>query len=139
MNKKIKKYCSLFICVVFAFLLVPTTARADVGPKPSVHITFEDLEDEICYGTLLSKNDSTGPSSAWDGIEANARHNENEGYGYSNLDYETWKELCESHGFIFNHWKIQREFNSIEDVDEFIRFLDSISVRYYDEVVGLND
>ena len=58
---------------------------------------------------------------------------------FDEVDYETWRELCESHGFIFNHWKIQREFNSIEDVDEFIRFLDSISVRYYDEVVGLND
>lgn len=95
MNKKIKKFCSLFICVVFAVLLVPVTARADVGPKPSVHITFESLGDELCYGTLLSKNDSTGPSSVWDGIEANARHNENEGYGYSNLDYETWKAFVE--------------------------------------------
>lgn len=89
MCKKIKKLCSLFLCVVFTFLLIPVTARADVGPKPSIRVTFEGLGDELCYGTLLSKNDTTGPYSVWDEIEANAQHNENEGYSHANLDYET--------------------------------------------------
>lgn len=95
MCNKIKKLCSLFICVAFAFMLSPVTARADVGPKPSIHITFEGLGDELCYGTLLSRNDSTGPSSAWDGTEANAQHNENESYSYANLDYEIWKAFAQ--------------------------------------------
>ena len=30
-------------------------------------IQFEHMGDELCYGTLLSKEKSTGPASAWDG------------------------------------------------------------------------
>ena len=57
---------------VFAFLLcfvlvmaMPITARADMGPKPSVRIEFTGIEGETYYGTLLSKHNSTGPASAW--------------------------------------------------------------------------
>lgn len=32
---------------------------------------------ELCYATLLSSKESTGPSSAWNGREEDARHNEN--------------------------------------------------------------
>ena len=59
---------------VFAFLLcfvlvmaIPITARADMGPKPSVRIEFTGIEGETYYGTLLSKHKSTGPASAWNG------------------------------------------------------------------------
>lgn len=45
------------------------TASADTGPKPSVRITFENMDDTLCYGTLLSLDPSTGPSSVWDGTE----------------------------------------------------------------------
>lgn len=44
---------------------------------------------------FLPQNDSTGPSSAWDGTEESAQHNENEAYSYANLDYETWKAFVE--------------------------------------------
>lgn len=44
-------------------------ASADTGPKPSVRITFENMDDTLCYGTLLSLEPSTGPSSVWDGTE----------------------------------------------------------------------
>ena len=44
-----------------------------------------------------------------------------------------WRELCEAHGFEFRHWRIVKVFGSIDDVDDFIRFLDLISTRYFDE------
>lgn len=95
MREKIKRLRSLLLSAVIFFGLIPISAKADVGPKPSIHISFEGLGDELCYGTLLSKNDSTGPSSAWDGIDAHAQHNENEEYSYADLDYLTWKAFVE--------------------------------------------
>ena len=73
-----KKFMTLLLCSIVVLVSFPMTARADFGPKPSVQIDFKGLEDELCYGTLLSDRESTGPSSAWDGNESDARHNENE-------------------------------------------------------------
>ena len=50
-------------------LLFPIDASADTGPKPSIVIQFKNMGDELCYGTLLSKDKTTGPYSAWDGSE----------------------------------------------------------------------
>lgn len=66
MKKKIIPY---LLCVVTFLILFPVTVSADMGPKPSIRISFENLGNKLCYGTLLSKYDSTGPSSAWDGGE----------------------------------------------------------------------
>ena len=73
---------------VFAFLLcfvlvmaMPITARADMGPKPSVRIEFTGIEGETYYGTLISLRDSTGPASAWNGNPDYAHyHPGDEGY-----------------------------------------------------------
>lgn len=62
------EHCSVFCEAGDAFKI-----RKDVGLKPSIHISFEGLGDELCYGTLLSKKDSIGPSSAWDEIDAHAQ------------------------------------------------------------------
>lgn len=78
-----KRIGTFLICFVFIFMLFPITANADIGPKPSVCITFKNMGDEICYGTLLSKTAATGPSSAWNGDEAPI-------YNY-NLDADIWK------------------------------------------------
>lgn len=99
------------MCVVMAMLIFPNTASADMGPKASVRILFENMGDELCYGTLLSKNPSTGPASVWDGSEEDARHNENERYSYATLDYATWKAFVDyedSDGYYFlqEGWKI---------------------------------
>ncbi len=59
-----KKKLVLFLCVVVAVLVLPTTAYADIGPKPSVTIRFDHMGSELCYGTLLSKEASVGPWSA---------------------------------------------------------------------------
>ena len=69
MKHNFKKIICLLICTLFISTLLPITASADTGPKASVRITFENMGDELCYGTLLSKKPSTGPNSAWDGNE----------------------------------------------------------------------
>lgn len=92
-------------------MLFPLTASADTGPKPSVKVSFKGLGDELCYATLLSKTESIGPASVWDGRDESARHNENESYSYSELDYKIWKAFVDyedSDGFYFLQlgWKI---------------------------------
>lgn len=104
-----KKMIFVCFCALLLVLLLPQTVSADMGPKPSVHITFEGLGEEVCYATLLSKVDSTGPYSAWDGTEANARYRENADYSYAELDYETWKAFAEyEDGFYFlqEGWRV---------------------------------
>lgn len=106
-----KRAFLLLLCAVSFLLIFPFTASADTGPKPSVKVTFNGLGDELCYATLLSKTDSTGPASVWDGREENARHNENESYSYAELDYKTWKAFVDykdADGFYFlqTGWKI---------------------------------
>lgn len=63
-----KQSLCLVLLIVFC-LLCPTVAFADMGPKPSVHITLQHLPGGPCYGTLLSERRSTGPSTAWDGTK----------------------------------------------------------------------
>ncbi len=89
-----KRNCSqiliTLLCAVFVFIAFPITANADMGPKESVRIKFENMDDELCYGTLLSKSKSTGPASVWDGVEENALTNEK--YPNSNyLDRAVWE------------------------------------------------
>lgn len=77
-----------------------------MGPKPSVNITFEGLGDALCYATLLSSVESTGPASAWNGKEEDAQHNENSEGNYSWLDYgyDVWKafvDYAEQDNFYF--------------------------------------
>lgn len=84
MKKRIVTPLICFVlCFGLIFMLNPITASADIGPKPSVRITFENMGDEVCYGTLLSKTRSTGPSFVWDGDKANIRN--------YNLDLDIWE------------------------------------------------
>lgn len=48
----------LFLVTLFACLCGMYTSRpanADMGPKPSVTVTFENLDGRVCYGTLIAK------------------------------------------------------------------------------------
>lgn len=93
--KKTWKRLLLFIGIIFG-LSVPLTAHADVGPKPSVHIRFKGIEGETYYGTLLANVESTGPYSAWNGVEEDARCEEGK--------YDIWKKFVEykdEDGFYF--------------------------------------
>lgn len=75
-------------------LLIPMTAGADAGPKPSVNITFSGLEDQTYYVTLLSERDSTGPWSAG-----------NEYYDYLDRDaWEAFQSYSDPDGFFFLTW-----------------------------------
>lgn len=105
-NNRFARMLAVPLCVVMLAMLCPLSARADMGPKPSVRISFENLGDELCYGTLLSKRESTGPSSAWDGTEEDARHNENPNgyYDYQPFGYTVWKafvDFAETDDFYF--------------------------------------
>ena len=89
--KRIQTVFLLILCAVMIAVGFSVTVRADMGPKPSVRIRFENMGDELCYGTLLSKTKSTGPASAWDGVESHAKHSDNKSYSYADFDYEIWK------------------------------------------------
>ena len=94
-------------------MVFPITASADTGPKPSVRITFENLGTEECWGTLLSSKPSTGPSSAWNGNEEDAQHNENPNgyYSYQKFGYDIWKAFVDydekdDYYFLQEAWQI---------------------------------
>ena len=113
MTKKGKRFKAIVMCFITGILWATMTVHADMGPKPSIQITFEGMGSEKCYGTLLSESISTGPSTAWDGTEADAKHNENELYSYKDLDYETWKAFVEYKdvdGFYFlqEGWQVNK-------------------------------
>ena len=90
-----------FVLLAPAFLRTePMKASADTGPKPSVHVTFENMGDELCYGTLLSKTPSTGPAEAWDGTEDGK-------YFFNGADETVWRafvEFKDEDGFYFLQW-----------------------------------
>ena len=44
----LRKMISLLICMILIISL-PVTAKADIGPKPSVRITFTGIEGETYY------------------------------------------------------------------------------------------
>ncbi len=59
-----KRLTTLFLVLLLLApaLLIP--ASADIGPKPSVTICFENPPEKDYYVTLLSQTSSTGPYSA---------------------------------------------------------------------------
>ena len=75
-KRKFKQFFIRVLCALFVFMALPVTIHADIGPKASVHIQFKNMPDELCYGTLLSEKESTGPASVWDGIKEHARKDE---------------------------------------------------------------
>lgn len=94
MKKKIGLF--LFCFMLIQLCILSNTVKADSGPKPSVNITFRNMGDELCYGTLLSKVESTGPAYVWDGSKENCQ--------YSGLDHDTWEAFVnykDSDGYYF--------------------------------------
>lgn len=79
-KRKRNQILAILLWLVSAVVAFPVTATADMGPKASVRIQFENMGDELCYGTLLSERESTGPASVWDGTEENARTYEEHPY-----------------------------------------------------------
>lgn len=58
-----RKLLVLFTAILFSLTLFSVTVSADIGPKPSVSISFLNMGSEECYCTLLSEHKSTGPHS----------------------------------------------------------------------------
>lgn len=87
----------MLFAVALCVLVAPnSTAQADTGPKPSVVVTFKNMGDELCYCTLLSKTETTGPHSVWEGREEDIK--------YSGLDEESFMAFVnykDSDGFFF--------------------------------------
>lgn len=112
-NRKLTRVFTALLCAVLVMMVFPITASADTGPKPSVRITFENLGTEECWGALLSSKPSTGPSSAWNGNEEDAQHNENPNgyYSYQKFGYDIWKAFVDydekdDYYFLQEAWQI---------------------------------
>ena len=112
-NRKLTRVFTALLCAVLVMMVFPITASADTGPKPSVRITFENLGTEECWGTLLSSKPSTGPSSAWNGNEEDAQHNENPNgyYSYQKFGDDIWKAFVDydekdDYYFLQEAWQI---------------------------------
>jgi len=85
----------IWAVMLFFVLLIPmftVTASADIGPKPSVTLSFKGLEDEKYYVTLLADTDSTGPWSK-NGLFRDS-------YGDVKV-WEKFKTYSDSDGFFF--------------------------------------
>ncbi len=96
MKNTFRKVSCFLLCALLTFLLFPLTVSADMGPKPSVRVSFENMGDELCYATLLSQKPSTGPQSVWDGNEEHINN--------GNLDLDIWRAFVEyedTDGFYF--------------------------------------
>ena len=101
MKRNFKKIICLLVCILFISALLPVTVSADTGPKASVRITFENMGDELCYGTLLSEERSTGPYSAWDGNEEHIHFDRLETIGISEELWSAFTYYEDSEGYYF--------------------------------------
>ncbi|HIX33539.1 MAG TPA: hypothetical protein IAA46_05910 [Candidatus Gemmiger avium] len=59
-----KRLTALLILLLVFALAMPLAAFADIGPKPSVRVTFTGAGGREFYATLLSQASGTGPYSA---------------------------------------------------------------------------
>jgi hypothetical protein len=112
----IKGIALLFFIALSLSIMFPATARADIGPKPSVVIDFKGLEGKEYYATLLSSVKSTGPYWAVEKNGNRARYKEGDeeyeifvkfaGYtdkdGYYFLQY--FKDCSETHQFSWTYY-----------------------------------
>ena len=53
------KMTFILLLLIVLLIAMPLTANADMGPKPSIVISFEGLENEKYYVTLLSESPTT--------------------------------------------------------------------------------
>ncbi len=110
-SKRLTDVLTMILCTVMVIMIFPVTANADMGPKASVRILFENMGNELCYGTLLSKQRTTGPATVWDGTDENARHNGNKNHSNETFDYNIWKAFVEykdadGYYFLQEGWKV---------------------------------
>ena len=61
------KMTFILLLLIVLLIAMPLVANADTGPKSSVIVSFEGLENEKYYVTLLSESPTTGPHRVYDG------------------------------------------------------------------------
>jgi hypothetical protein len=49
---------------------------------------------------------------------------------FDEVPKEEWEELCKTHGFEFLNWSIVRDFTGLQDVYDYIDFLDVVADKY---------
>ena len=101
-NKRRGKRRMLLFLICAAVLLSPAAAvSADIGPKPSVQITFTGMEGEEYYGTLLSLYDSTGGcGTGMTGMPAMKKGNMRFGKHLWNIRMRTGFTFCRNGGTV---------------------------------------
>ena len=67
------------LMVLCLFLSLSVSVFADMGPKPSVRVSFEHLPEGAVYGTLLSEQDHYGPHHSPDWSWQDGYHSEQHG------------------------------------------------------------
>lgn len=107
-----KKILSILLCVTIMFILMATTAYADIGPKPSVIIDFKGLKNESYYVTLLSEIPSTGPHSVLGEDPDNQRYYEGD------QEFEVWEKFV-SYEDVNGYYFLQY-FNDCTDTSQFV-------------------
>lgn len=108
-HKKVFIALTVILWGAMALFLFPTTAYADAGPKPSVHIRFENMGEELCYGTLLAEQEAYGPHSVWDGRQS---HIDPQG-----LDLDIWEAFAgytDPDGYHF--WQVGWQVNESKEI-----------------------
>ena len=73
------------ILALFLVCLLPLWAAADTGPKPSITVTPEGFGEDVCYLTLLSQTETTGPWSKQESFAASK-----DSYGDPEADEAVW-------------------------------------------------
>lgn len=101
---KHKRFSTLLVYTALMLTLV-TTAFADVGPKPSVRVDFTGGPGKLCYATLLSKEESTGPAHVyghgWDTKNMRQDGRDVEGDPGAEQIWNAFQNYEDSDGFYF--------------------------------------
>lgn len=85
---------SLFI-ILLVLVIFPSHVSADMGPKPSIRITFKNIDEEF-YVTLLSKEDGYGPYEVYEESDENTVFNNSK-----EKAYHEFYEYCKNDDYYF--------------------------------------
>lgn len=110
--KKTQNKVSLFISLFMLTLLFSPlkSLKADIGPKPSVQITFKGLGEQSVYATLLSETPSTGPFSTYE--KNGEKRFDNPGFAGGEEIWTAFHDYKDADGYYF----LQRSF-SVSDTE----------------------
>lgn len=95
---KRRLFCGSILALLLVCLL-PLWAAADTGPKPSITVTPEGFGEDVCYLTLLSQTETTGPWSKHESFAASK-----DSYGNPEADEAIWtafNDYEDADGFYF--------------------------------------